>query len=349
MSKRGRNVDFPGFRRGRRKQPRDEPLDEEEAMSLQQVGALKPASWGIGSIIGWALGAVIVLMILVVFSASPFFTVEQGEAGVVLRFGKVVKVADPGLNFKIPVMDRVTRMSTRIEKRVYDKVLSYSRDVQEASIRLSVNYHVPFDKIDEIYTRYGVNYAERMIDPIVPDRTKKVFGQYHAQSVVSDRVKLGQQIEDSIKTSMPDGIIIDSVQFENIDFSANYTKAIEAAAQAEAQVRQSRNELEREKVEAEKRVVQAQAQAAQIRERAQADADAIRLRGEAEARTIAAKAKAFIDNPAYSNLIAVERWNGVLPHTMLPGSALPFIPIPQGGDPSQATPRSAAAAPPLAR
>ena len=87
------------------------------------------------------------------------------------------------------------------------------------------------------------------------------------------------------------------------------------------------------------------ATAAQIREQAQANADAIRLHGEAEGRAIAAKAKAFQDNPGYTNLIAVERWNGTLPHTMLPGSALPFISIPQGETPSTApaAPRPAAA------
>lgn len=315
-------------------------------MSLQQAGAVKPSSFTFRGIVTWVIGIFVVLMLAVIFSASPFFTVEQGEAGVVLRFGKVVNVASPGLNFKIPIMDRVHRMSTRTEKRVYDKVLSYSRDVQEASIRVSVNYRVPFDKIDDVYSRYGVNYPERVIDPVVPDRLKKVFGQYQAQTVVSERVRLGQQIEDAIKASVPDGIIVDSVQFENIDFSANYTKAIEAAAQAEAEVRKSRYELERERVEAEKRVVQAQAQAQQIRERAQADADAIRLRGEAEATAIAAKARSFLDNPGYANLIAVERWNGTLPHTMLPGSALPFVPIPQGSTlPAPASPAARAATP----
>lgn len=313
-------------------------------MSSQPTGAPSRTSRILG-IFGWIGGIIVVLLLAIIFSASPFFTVDQGEAGIVLRFGKVAKVAPPGLNFKVPVMDRVVRMSTRIEKRVYDKVLSYSRDVQEASIRLSLNYYVPFENVDDVYTRYGVNYAERIIDPIIPDRTKKVFGQYQAQSVVSDRVKLGQEIEQAIKTSVPSLIVVDSVQFENIDFSANYTRAIEAAAQAEAQVRQSRNELEREKVEAEKRVVQARAQAQQTRERAQADADAIQMKGEAEARAIAAKARAFLDNPGYTHLIAVERWNGVLPHTMLPGSALPFIPIPQGSGPEQkpAAPRAASA------
>jgi regulator of protease activity HflC (stomatin/prohibitin superfamily) len=298
-------------------------------MSMTTSGPGKGGAFNLGTIGTWIGGIIIVLVVLVIFSGSPFYTVEQGQAGILLRFGKVAEIANPGLHFKLPFVDRVLLMSTRIEKRVYDKVQSYSRDVQEASVRLSVNYHVPFARIDEVYTRYGTNYAERVIDPVVPDRFKKVFGQYQAATVVSERVRLGQQIEQAIRESVPDGIVIDSVQFENVDFSVAYIKAIEAAAGAEAAVRQSRNELERERVEAEKRVVQAQAQAAQIRERAQADAEAIRLRGEAEARAIAAKAKAFIDNPGYSTLVAVERWNGVLPQTMLPGSALPFISVPQ--------------------
>lgn len=299
-------------------------------MSLTQSGLGKPGGWSYGSPRTWIIGVAVVAILAVILSASPFYTVEQGEAGVVLRFGRIVQVGHPGLNYKLPIVDRVVKMSTRTEKRVYDKLLSYSRDVQEASIRLSVNYRVPFDKIDDVYSRFGINYADRVIDPVVPDRLKKVFGQYQAQTVVSERVRLGQQIEEAIRSSVPDGILIDSVQFENVDFSVAYIKAIEAAASAEADVRKSRNELERERVEAEKRVVQAQAQAQQIRERAQAESEAIRLRGEAEARAIAAKAKAFIDNPGYSNLVAVERWNGVLPHTMLPGSALPFVPVPQG-------------------
>jgi hypothetical protein len=40
------------------------------------------------------------------------------------------------------------------------------------------------------------------------------------------------------------------------------------------------------------------------------------------------RAKALLDNPGYVNLIAVEKWNGSLPATQVPDSALPFITIP---------------------
>ena len=293
-----------------------------------------------GRVRRWLTTAVVVLGIVgtlgAIFSPSPFFTVDQGELGLVLRFGRVAKVAPPGLNMKLPFVDSVVRLTTRTQKLVYENLQSYSRDVQEASIRVSVNYRVNPDAVSDIYGRYGTEYEARIIDPIVPQRLKEVFGQYQAQTVVADRVRLGQEVLKAISASMPSDIVIESVQIENIDFSDAYEAAIEAAAQAEAEVRKTRNELEREKVEAEKRIVQAQAEAESTRQRAQAEADAVRTRGDAEASAIAAKAKAFADNPGYVALISAERWNGVLPQTQVPGSAVPFIALPTGPTPTVA-------------
>jgi regulator of protease activity HflC (stomatin/prohibitin superfamily) len=295
-------------------------------------GGSPSGSAGGGGARRWLITSLAVVAILVALGAllspSPFFSVDQGELGVVLRFGRVAKIAEPGLNTKMPFVDSVVRISVRTQKQVYENLQSYSRDVQEASIRMSVNYRVKPDAVGDIYSRFGTEFPSRVIDPVVPQRLKEVFGQYNAQTVVAERVRLGQEVEKAIVASVPADILVEGVQIENIDFSDAYEQAIEAAAQAEAEVRKTRYELERDKVEAEKRVVVATAEAAATRQRAQADADAVRLRGDAEATAIAAKAKAFLDNPGYVNLIAVEKWNGSLPATQVPGSALPFITIP---------------------
>ena len=128
---------------------------------------------------------------------------------------------------------------------------------------------------------------------------------------------------------MPDGIIIEGVQIENIDFSDAYETAIEAAAQAEAAVRKAKQELEQKKVDAERVVVQATADATARVTAAKAEADAIRLKGEADAAAIAAKGAALRDNPALVNLTATEHWDGKLPTTMVPGSAVPFVQVPR--------------------
>jgi regulator of protease activity HflC (stomatin/prohibitin superfamily) len=308
-------------------------------MSLQDNVRAAGIGGRVAKFVLWGVVALVALGALL--SASPFFTVDQGEVGVVLRLGAVQRVAEPGFNTKMPFVDSVVTISTRTEKRTYENLQSYSRDVQEASIQVSVNYRINAAKAAEVYGQYGTTYAERVIDPVVPQRLKEVFGQYQATTVVSDRTKLGREVEEAIRSSVPDDLIIESVQIENIDFSDAYEAAIEAAAQAEAEVRKVRNELERERFEAEKGFVQAQAAAKSRRERAQAEADAVRLqaaadadatrlRGDAEASAIAARSKALADNPGYVNLIAAERWNGTLPTTQVPGSAVPFVTLPGG-------------------
>jgi regulator of protease activity HflC (stomatin/prohibitin superfamily) len=82
-------------------------------------------------------------------------------------------------------------------------------------------------------------------------------------------------------------------------------------------------------------VAQANAKANAARAEAQANADATRLNGEARASNIKitgeaeaaieAHARALGTNPHLVTLVQAERWNGVLPTTMVPGSAVPFV------------------------
>ncbi len=57
----------------------------------------------------------------------------------------------------------------------------------------------------------------------------------------------------------------------------------------------------------------------------QANAKANAVRAEAQAAAIEARAKALGTNPNLVTLVQAERWNGVLPTTMVPGSSVPFV------------------------
>jgi len=67
---------------------------------------------------------VVLLIIVVVFVLlGPFYIVEQGEQAVVTRFGKIVTTnTEPGLKFKVPVIDNVVKYSK--------KILSWDGDAQ---------------------------------------------------------------------------------------------------------------------------------------------------------------------------------------------------------------------------
>jgi regulator of protease activity HflC (stomatin/prohibitin superfamily) len=122
------------------------------------------------------------LLVLVILIVSSFFTVETAEMGIITRFGKYVRNADAGLNWKIPLIERVAaRISLRVnqitltmETKTKDNVFVtipisvqtrvrpekaaaafYSLSDPEAQIRAYVEQvvlgHVPGMGLDEVF------------------------------------------------------------------------------------------------------------------------------------------------------------------------------------------------------
>lgn len=277
---------------------------------------------------------IIVIAVGVIVVWMSYTPIDEGEVGVKLRWGQAVDTLQPGFNIVIPFMESVVILPTRTQKYTYDELLNtYSKDIQAADNKVSVTYSIDGTKAIKVYSLYGRDFLNTIITPIVNKRFKEVFGKYEAEKIVNERQKLGEEIEDSVRKNMPDGILIGGVQIENIQFSKTYEEAREEAASAEAAVNKARQQLEQKKVDAERVVVQATADATARITAAKADADAVRLRGDAEAAAIQAKAAALRDNPGYVALTAAEKWDGKLPTTFVPGSAVPFVTLPRGGNP----------------
>jgi regulator of protease activity HflC (stomatin/prohibitin superfamily) len=142
---------------------------------------------------------------------------------------------------------------------------------------------------------------------------------------VQNRVQFVQDVTKAIRESIKGPVVVDSVQIENIDFSDAYEKSIELRMQAEVLVQTEKQNLEKEKVNAEIALTQAQGQANSNLARARAEAEATRLKGEAEALAIKARAQALAQNQDLVELTKAERWDGKLPTTMIPNSAVPFL------------------------
>jgi len=94
---------------------------------LQIVKSAKPRSLMVAVVTG-------VLFLLILFIAfGSWFQVDQGERGVVLRNGKLVRVSEPGLDFKTPFIDSVMMVSVRDHTFVFEKLEAYSYDQQPAT------------------------------------------------------------------------------------------------------------------------------------------------------------------------------------------------------------------------
>ena len=61
------------------------------------------------------IAIIAVIVILWMLGISPFFVVDITETALVVQLGKPVRnVTDPGLNFKIPFIQEVTRFDKRL-------------------------------------------------------------------------------------------------------------------------------------------------------------------------------------------------------------------------------------------
>ena len=241
------------------------------------------------------VGGIVALIVVCMIVLGSWYTVDQTERGVLLRNGAVVGTAQPGLGFKVPLIDSVEKVSVKTATYTWDKMNSYSYDQQPADLKISVTLRAAPEKVADLYAKFGKldSAVNQVVSPVVNQQVKVVFGRYTAVKAIQERGALNSAIKDAIADNLKYDpmIVIESVQLENIEFSQNYLHSIEQRMLAEVEVQKLQQNAEREKVQAQITVTQATAKANAVRAEAQANADATRLNGEARPPTSRSPAK----------------------------------------------------------
>jgi regulator of protease activity HflC (stomatin/prohibitin superfamily) len=275
---------------------------------------------------GIVMGGAVAIGLLVVL-LSTYFTIDQGERGVILHNGAIAGEAEPGLHFRMPIITSIQKISVQIQKEAFEKtpegdtrLQAYSRDQQPATIAMAVNYHVT--DASAVYAQFGslANMKSRIINSRAYEQLKNVFGQFDAADAIQKRALLNAEVFAAIRSSVRGPVVIDSVQIEDITFSTQYEAAVEARMQAI--VKQQQAEADKQK-----RIIDADASAYEVKAAADAKAHQIEVQGKAEAGAIQARGDALRNNPSLPTLVAAEKWNGILPTTMVPGNTVPFLNI----------------------
>ena len=280
----------------------------------------------------YLIGVVVLVLLVLIGGLTSYHGIDQTERGVILHNGKLVGVANPGINWTAPFITSVVRIPVTEQNQSYPELQAYSKDQQVATMDLSVSFTVQEGNVAEIYRQFGSveNFKSRVLDRQVPQELENVFGQYTAVSAVQDRVKLVADLNKSVKTALANyPVLIQSVQIEGISFSKTFDDSIETRMVAQVAVERKRQELETAKVEAEIAVTQAKAEADSSLAKAEAKAKATRIQGDAEAAAIKAKSDALAG--VGSNVVAytyANKWDGKSPVTVVPNSSITGLALP---------------------
>ena len=273
-------------------------------MNMERGGAMMNGQKIPGKVMLIGIAGVVIFMLIL----ATYFGVDAGDRGVVLRFGEVNRVVDPGPHFKIPLAEEVVYMSVRVQKTT-TKTEAASRDLQVVQTTMVLNYNLEPSKAGSMYSNIGLNYNERVIDPAVKESFKAAAARYTAEELISKRETLKTEVRNYLRDRLHVfGVVVVELSITDFEFSQEFNKAIESKQTAEQNALRAKRDLERIKVEAEQKIASARAEAEALRlQRQVISPELIQL------RQIEAQIK------------AIEKWDGKLPNVT--GGTVPFIQV----------------------
>jgi len=231
--------------------------------------------------------------------------IDANEAGFKTWFGKVdTPVLDPGLYFVSPIGGDIWIYPLN-DIRTDIKMQAYTKDMQQADFEVSVIHAIDKTKLIELHTKYGKMYAKVILEPVMQAALKDVVGQWEADKLVNGREEATKAIVEKIGSLVKDKpVFVKSIAIMNIDYSDVFEKAIEKKQVAQQAALEAKN-----------KTAQVEEEAKQALVRAKAEAEAIQIRAEA-----------LNKNKDVMMLNAIEKWDGILPKTVvLDGKSSLFI------------------------
>lgn len=256
-----------------------------------------------------------ILAVVIVGLLSSVYIVDEREKALVLQFGRVVDVQEePGLAFKIPLIQEVARYDDRILSRDLDPIevtpLDDRRLVVDAFARYRIMDVERFREATGASGDQALFVAGSRLDSILRAETREVLGSVSSNDILStDRAALMLRIRNgAIDEAAALGLAIIDVRLKRTDLPRENLNATFERMRAERE-REAADEIARGNEAAQR--VRAQADRTVTELVSDANRQAEIIRGEADAERNAIFAQAFGADPEffefYRSLTAYQR------------------------------------------
>lgn len=215
-------------------------------------------------------------VILLILLATGLFTVRQQSVAIVERFGKFKRVGTAGLNFKVPIIDRIAgRLNLRIQQ-LDVRVETKTKDNVFVFVVVSVQYYVlPTKTVDAFYR---LQDPQGQITSFVFDTVRARVPGISLDNVFETKDDIAQAVKAELEQIMD-------------DFGYGIVKTLVTDIDPDAKVKASMNEInaaQRMRVAA---VEQAEADKIRVVKAAEGEAESKALQG----KGIADQRKAIIE------------------------------------------------------
>jgi len=241
-----------------------------------------------------------VLALVVIAVLSSVFIVDERNKALVLQFGRVVSVKeDPGLSFRIPLIQDVVYYDDRILSRDIEPLEVTPLDDRRLVVDAFIRYRITdVNQFREAVGTGGTLAAESRLDGIIRNELREVLGSVSSNDILSsDRATLMQRIlSGAITKARPIGVEVVDVRLKRTDLPQANLEATFARMRAERE-REAADEIARGNEAAQR--VRATADRTQVEIVSDATRQAEIIRGEADAERNIIFAAAFGADPEF--------------------------------------------------
>ncbi len=264
-----------------------------------------------------AIGVLAFIAFIVLW--GTFVIVPAGHRGVVLWWGSVEsRVMAEGMNFKVPIAEKVIKVDVRIQPHPFKEIEAASKEYQTVKCTGMMNFHIDPAYVNDLYQKVGLDFANKVIDPAFNDFMKEVVPMYPITEILPKREEIRKVAQKKLGDNLARyHIIVDDIYLANVRFSPEYEGAIEAKQVAQQQVETQKQVLAQREIEAQQKVATARGESQSILAVAE---------GQAKANDVLARSITSI----LVQYKSIEKWNGILPQVS--GQAVPFINLGKPGE-----------------
>ena len=152
---------------------------------------------------------IVVIIIALVAIYASLFVVQEGERGIVLRFGKVLRDSEnkpqvfaPGLHFKIPFIETVKMLDARIQTMDNQADRFVTKEKKDLIVDSYIKWRI--SDFSRYYLATGggdVSQAEVLLKRKFSDRLRSEMGRLDVKDIVTDsRGRLTTDVRDALNT-----------------------------------------------------------------------------------------------------------------------------------------------------
>ena len=174
----------------------------------------------------------IAALIILLYSVK---IVKQYERGVVLRFGRLVGIRNPGFNLIIPFVDRMSKISLRVKTTVLDPQEVITRD----NVTVRVDAVVYFMVIDPVKVVINVEDYRQATIQLALTTIRSVLGQSELDELLAHRDQINLRLRQIIdeQTEEPWGVRATLVEVKDVLLPETMQRSMAKQAEAEREKR----------------------------------------------------------------------------------------------------------------